>query len=162
MTLGFRLDDWDIFTPKLLIRFADPGGVCMVIHPSSHSTNQNEQYSKTSFIVCLWRVSFHLDDDCMRIFVFIVLFIFYYQYNEVCSKKKTYCIIPLTFTTPTPREAREAREAKDARASTYPIIHAPPVTNITTGFKPSLFVGKYKSSLLNTFALVKYKKANAV
>lgn len=30
---------------------------------------------------------------------------------------------------------------------THPIIQAPPVTNATTGFGPSVFFGKYRSSL---------------
>lgn len=30
---------------------------------------------------------------------------------------------------------------------TYPIVQAPPVTNATTGFRPSVFFGKYRSNL---------------
>lgn len=39
-----------------------------------------------------------------------------------------------------------SKESKHV-ANTYPIIQAPPVTNATTGFGPSLSFGKYRSSL---------------
>lgn len=43
---------------------------------------------------------------------------------------------------------------KETGVKLYPIIQAPPVINATTGFGPSLFLGKYKSSLRQKFLVM--------
>lgn len=43
---------------------------------------------------------------------------------------------------------RQGIEDKIGRKSRYPMIQAPPVTNITTGFDWSIFSDRYRSNLL--------------
>lgn len=43
---------------------------------------------------------------------------------------------------------------------THPMIHAPPVTNATTGFGPFIFFGRYRSSLHHE-TLTRYKSMDS-